>query len=205
MKKYRAICVVMMICWQAVCFGALRADINRDGRVDLLDLAILASEWLMEDNDMRLGPELITNGGFSGIGSPWALDSSGSWQIGDGQANLHYEFNVDETHSLVYVDGNFLEGHTYRVTFEIKSISGNLPDEGIRIYIGTDALTTRKTAAVFTEDIVPPVNTTYLTIHPVVTVPSTSTLIAVIDNVSVKEVFPDDDDEAAVLVFSSVL
>lgn len=38
------------------CAFGLRADINHDGRVDIADLSILASEWLMEE-DMSLGTD----------------------------------------------------------------------------------------------------------------------------------------------------
>jgi hypothetical protein len=41
-----------MMALPAACFGTLRADINRDGRVDLADLTILASEWLCEETIM---------------------------------------------------------------------------------------------------------------------------------------------------------
>lgn len=40
--------LIMVLAAVSSCF-ALRADINGDGRVDLLDLMIMAEEWLMED------------------------------------------------------------------------------------------------------------------------------------------------------------
>ena len=40
------------------CAFGLRADINRDGRVNMLDLAILAEEWLMEA-DMSYPEQLL--------------------------------------------------------------------------------------------------------------------------------------------------
>ena len=67
------------------CFGVLRADINRDGRVDITDLSILASEWLMEEPDMNLcvgtkyGESVDYIGAF-GLYTP----TEGGWTNGEG-------------------------------------------------------------------------------------------------------------------------
>ena len=42
--------VLLILLMPALCSGALRADINGDGRVDYKDFAILAEEWLMSEN-----------------------------------------------------------------------------------------------------------------------------------------------------------
>jgi hypothetical protein len=46
-KKWK-ISLVLLLLSVSSCFG-LRADINQDGQVNLLDLAILAEEWLMSN------------------------------------------------------------------------------------------------------------------------------------------------------------
>jgi hypothetical protein len=107
----------LLFLMQAVCFGALRADINRDGRVDIKDLAILASEWLMEETDMQLGPELVANGGF-GSSASWQSDEGigfGNWSISEGKARCVY---LLEDYLFQELNGA-VAGKTYRLTYTL--------------------------------------------------------------------------------------
>jgi hypothetical protein len=70
------ITTVFLMC--TVCAFGLRADINGDGRVDMEDLAILASEWMQEDEPM-FGPNLVTNGTFDTDLSGWTAENGWSW------------------------------------------------------------------------------------------------------------------------------
>ncbi|MBN2211963.1 MAG: hypothetical protein JW709_11255 [Sedimentisphaerales bacterium] len=49
MKRKWLLVEVMMLALPGFALGELRGDLNGDGRVDLLDLSILAEEWLMSD------------------------------------------------------------------------------------------------------------------------------------------------------------
>lgn len=96
-------------------FG-LRADINNDGRVDLLDLAILSEEWLMAE----YGPELVTNGGFAD-GTGWTLSdggfADGKCTIAGGGENLKQSISVST-------------GLSYLVALDITYGSGLISDLG---------------------------------------------------------------------------
>ena len=104
--------VLLFLCGVSCCFG-LRADCNGDGRVDLLDLTILASEWLMEV-DMGLGPELVTNGGFD-TDSDW---SKTECVIADSVATLNGVLTMSGCFQLI---ANLENGKTYQVAFDIIS------------------------------------------------------------------------------------
>jgi hypothetical protein len=103
-----------------VWFGCLRSDINGDGRVDLGDLAIMASEW-MQESCMALGPELVTNGGFDSDLSSWVSDPLGAFAQSDGKAvwdsDLSSEASLTQT-----VAGE--SGKKYKLSFTISSVSG---------------------------------------------------------------------------------
>jgi len=92
---------------------ALRADINHDGTVNLADLAILQSEWLMTDT---YGPELVANEDFA---------SASGWTLGNGW--------VIFAESLQHNGGNtasasqsleIASGYTYRVRWTDASVFG---------------------------------------------------------------------------------
>ena len=111
MKKWL---LIMLLAAAAPTF-ALRADINSDGRVDFLDLAILAEEWLMPE---RYGPELVVNGDFDGNADSWTL--VGDWQYLSNEVVI---MSADDTEALS--QGIIVQaGKTYRVNFYVYSVAG---------------------------------------------------------------------------------
>jgi len=119
---------------------ALRADINSDGRVDLLDLAILAEEWLMTE---QVGPELVSDGGFDLGSPPWMKEGNVSFISG------HAEVRGDNS-DRVYQDIDITAGKTYRVTYTITAHSSGTAT----VKLGTAEGTGRSEAGTFTETII---------------------------------------------------
>jgi hypothetical protein len=119
--------VISFLLIQAIGFSALRADINHDGRVDLADLAILASEWLQEDRSvgMRLG-ENNTVGWF---------DSEIGWTITDELNDISIAagialFSIPEGGgaSMERLLAGLEVGEIYRFAFDVADIEGDLPE-----------------------------------------------------------------------------
>jgi hypothetical protein len=90
----------------------IQSDINNDGRVDLADFAILASEWLIEETDMRLGTQLVTNGTFTNTDS-WTADVPLNFTVADNKATLATDGNIYQSIS------GLLIGKKYRVSFTV--------------------------------------------------------------------------------------
>ena len=92
----------------------LRADLNGDCRVDMQDMMILLSEWMMEDEDclMGLGPELVTNGGFD-TDSDWYYVGGAS--ITNGKLHL-FTLSVCAGSQEIAIS----QGKTYQVHFEVS-------------------------------------------------------------------------------------
>ncbi|MBN2211417.1 MAG: LamG domain-containing protein [Sedimentisphaerales bacterium] len=64
MKRRWLIVEVMLLALPSCLYGELRGDLNGDGRVNLLDLSILAEEWLMSDTYLY----------FNGLGAVYVSD-----------------------------------------------------------------------------------------------------------------------------------
>lgn len=165
------ILVLSSPCW------ALRADINRDGRVDMLDFAILCDEWLQEDN-MGLGPELITNGEFDD-GSGWML--GGMEAIADGYLSSPGLVLANQE-----VPG-IVSGKTFRVSLDIlNEVDGG---EMLELYFWDgdseyQMLFEVRSSGHYSADIV--ANANYPRIQLI------GLFTGWIDNVSVREVLPED-------------
>jgi len=94
---------IIILCWILFLFSpcfALRADINGDGRVNLLDLAILAEEWLMEDYEMSYPDKLevkgsITPSGAIGIYTKGAdIEGKPAWYKDDATYLISYSEGI---------------------------------------------------------------------------------------------------------------
>jgi hypothetical protein len=180
MKTGMMICVVVVMGLQAVCFGALRADINQDGRVDMLDLAILAEEWLMEEIDMNLGPELVVNGGFD-TDTVWTKGNG--WTIANGEAV--FIGPIGQPGHLVQDMPVLVAGHTYRLIYTISNLTWD-GQRQIVPNIGAEPATARYQNGTYTEDITVIISS-YLSFD-LFGFMQDATLN--IDNVSVREVLP---------------
>ena len=101
-----------------LCPAKLRADLNGDCRVDLADLAILASEWLQEDCDMALGPELAVDGGFDDGGAYWVTEDAG-WSFIDGKAQWSGLAGALNQDTIPVTAGTL-----YSVSYDISDYSG---------------------------------------------------------------------------------
>jgi hypothetical protein len=66
-KQFIAALILLFICWittQTDCFALSESDINKDGIVNLDDMAIMGSQWLIEDSNglIRAQPVDMLNG-----------------------------------------------------------------------------------------------------------------------------------------------
>ncbi|MCE5184933.1 MAG: hypothetical protein LLF76_02265 [Planctomycetaceae bacterium] len=108
------ILLTLLLCGSA--FG-LRADINGDGRVDLLDLSILAEEWLMEEPDM-LGENILVNSDFAESLDGWTASNGGIVWNAAGFAEVNFVGEFGE--HFPFVQPVTLEvGKTYRLSTDV--------------------------------------------------------------------------------------
>lgn len=117
---------------------ALRADINHDGTVDLLDLAILSEEWLMS----VLGPTVITEGDFGNGGAAWTLGDG--WSVASEKGV--FAFNTGD--ASISQASVLTIGKDYSVTFTVSELSGT---GGVRFLDGVVSGTKRTANGTFTE------------------------------------------------------
>ncbi len=118
--KTKAAILAIILALSSVCFG-LQADINEDGRVDFLDLAILTQEWL----ELK---EFVQDGSFDveELLSPWdGVGIGGGWSIGDSNADWNDIGALDNTLSQSLV--GLKTGHAYNVRF---ALSNGVFDDG---------------------------------------------------------------------------
>lgn len=103
----------------------LRADLSGpagipDGRVDLYDFVVFASEW-MQENTMGLGPELVTNGGFD-TDTDWTEEAV--WSITGGQAV--YTHAEDPPSGYIQQSLSIVAGTSYQVSFDILQVDAGI-------------------------------------------------------------------------------
>lgn len=121
--------ILLWLCSVTPAAASLRADLNGDCRVDIHDLAILMSEWMLEEDcEMSLGPELVTNGGFDS-GDNWNL--FGGPVIDSGKLTLT-TLLVGTANQIIGI----VSGKTYQVVFEVSSYN-NPSDNTIECKLGT--------------------------------------------------------------------
>jgi hypothetical protein len=92
--------LIMVLAAVSSCF-ALRADINGDGRVDLLDLMIMAEEWLMED-EMDFPEKLEVTGDLN-------PDVTGIFKLTGQDALGNPIWTTDQTSIFILFDTNYSE------------------------------------------------------------------------------------------------
>ena len=79
---WKMVCVLSVwLCLCSIGWGTLRSDLNGDCRVDFLDLAILASEWMLESEDCMADKYLQFDGSTGYITVP--DDASLNFGTGD--------------------------------------------------------------------------------------------------------------------------
>jgi hypothetical protein len=78
--KYLVSVLFCLILCSCNVFGELRADINNDGRVDLLDFAILSKEWLMSDYSLK----------FNGINQHVEVANNAVFDFGTGDFSISF-------------------------------------------------------------------------------------------------------------------
>ena len=119
----------MLLLWLNVVSMAtgrpLRADLNGDCRVDMQDLMILLSEWMMEDEDclMGLGPELVLHGDFEdeNVNGDWFIlryfdcgEKDAAYYSSDGSLRGEISQNMN---------GKLEAGKTYLVQFDTEIVT----------------------------------------------------------------------------------
>ena len=124
--------IQLFIILAATCpsFALLRSDLNGDCRVDMMDLAILMSEWMQDESEdcMSLGPNKVTNGTFdTGADTDWEFGDGWLWFDGPDHAHFSYA----GTSGLLLQDGLGLDNNSrYMVQFTVSSWlhpGGDLP------------------------------------------------------------------------------
>lgn len=120
----------------------------------------------------RLGPDLVTNGGFAS-GSNWTADAG--WSIAAGVSTATAAAAGNFTRQSI----NFTAGKRYRVTYTVTSFTSG----DVVASTSANTLTVRNSAATFTEDFEASANATELRFGR-----STGDFTGAIDNVIVQEV-----------------
>ena len=155
--------------------GATR--INKDGLIE--EVGYFSSELVQNGNFSELGSELITNGDF-------ATDSN--WGKGIGWSIINGVASCDGTQTggtqLTQTSLTFTNGKTYKVVFTCTIEAGNLDArlQGSGATVTGDTVTTSGT---YTQYLVSTGNTSFR-------MRGNADFIGTVDNVSVKEVDPND-------------
>ena len=151
--------------------GATR--INRDGLIE--EVGYFSSELVQNGNFSELGSELVTNGDFA-TDSNWTKGTG--WTISGGTAN----FNGGSGFSL-YAGQNYVVGKTYKFSYDVlKYVSG-----GVRISFDgqvSQTISSNSTNNTFYH--------TYNGGNTNIFIQSVGTSQFSIDNVSIKQVDPND-------------
>jgi hypothetical protein len=152
--------------------GATR--INREGLIE--EVGYFSSELVQNGNFSELGSELVTNGNYDD-NSAWTI-SGGNAEILNGKLNFdnaaNYGTSVSNSASVV-------SGKTYLVKFTISNYSSG----AAQIRLGSQFGTSRNANGTYTEYIV--ANATLIRLYS-----SSNNTTLSIDNVSVKQVDPND-------------
>jgi hypothetical protein len=154
--------------------GSSATYVAKDG---LIKTAGLQATNLVNNGDFsELGSELITNGDFSDGGANWNY-TLGVWDFSSGLASCN---GTQSGLSYLNQSGAIVSGKVYKATYEIKSISSG----EVRVFVGDVSGTARTTVGIYTEYITASSTNFWLRVS--------STFIGSIDNVSVKQVDPND-------------
>jgi hypothetical protein len=156
--------------------GATR--INKDGLIE--EVGYFSSELVQNGNFSELGSELVTNGDFA-TDSDWIKESA--WQINNGKASIDYNQGGG---GRLKQNFSFTQNKTYKVVFTISDYEqGNIRIEFRQN--GGDTVSANYTGnGTYTLYQVAQHNHTQFSIRAL------SDPIASIDNVSVKQVDPND-------------
>lgn len=155
--------------------GATR--INKDGLIE--EVGYFSSELVQNGNFSELGSELITNGDFA-TDSNWGKGIG--WSINNGVASC--DGTQTSGTQLTQTSLTFTNGKTYKVVFTCTIEAGNLDArlQGSGATVTGDTVTTSGT---YTQYLVSTGNTSFR-------MRGNSTFIGTVDNVSVKQVDPND-------------
>jgi len=143
----------------------------------LIETVSINSANLVQNGDFsELGSELITNGDFSNGGANWSYNIN-HWSFNNERADC----NGTQT-GLSYLNqsGAIVSGKIYEVTYEVTSITAG----EIRVFVGDVSGLARTTVGVYTEYITATSTNFWLR--------ASSTFVGSIDNVSVKQVDPNN-------------
>ncbi len=152
--------------------------VNHQGLIE--DVGYFGPELVQNGNFSELGPELVTNGGFD-TDSNWTKGTG--WSINDGKATYQGTISSNLRQSNVLVSGK-----THKLVFEVTSNTsdGNLKLAGETVSGG--GLDVPETVGVHTVYFVATGSTTNFAFR----VTNNTTGVLEIDNVSVKQVDPND-------------
>jgi len=152
--------------------------VNHQGLIE--DVGYFGPELVQNGNFSELGPELVTNGGFD-TDSNWTKGAG--WSINDGKATYQGTISSNLRQSNVLVSGK-----THKLVFEVTSNTsdGNLKLAGETVSGG--GLDVPETVGVHTVYFVNTGSTTNFAFR----VTNNTTGVLEIDNVSVKQVDPND-------------
>jgi hypothetical protein len=155
--------------------GATR--INQDGLIE--EVGYFSSELVQNGNFSELGSELVTNGDFA-TDSNWGKGIG--WSINNGVASC--DGTQTSGTQLTQTSLTFTNGKTYKVVFTCTIEAGNLDArlQGSGATVTGDTVTTSGT---YTQYLVSTGNTSFR-------MRGNSTFIGTVDNVSVKQVDPND-------------
>ena len=153
--------------------------VNHQGLIE--EVGYFGPELVQNGDFSELGPELVTNGGFD-TDSNWTKGTG--WSINDGKATYQGTISSNLRQYNVLVSGK-----THKLVFEVTSNTsdGNLKLAGETVSGG--GLNVPETVGVHTVYFVATGSTTNFTFR----VTNNTTGVLEIDNVSVKQVDPDDD------------
>ena len=155
--------------------GTSATYVARDGLIKTSDLQ--STNLVQNGNFSELGSELVTNGDFA-TDSDWSKGTG--WSIGEGKAVATSSFN-----NLAQSGYSFVAGNSYKVTYEVLDyVNGNI----IFQLTGGSTLNgdTRNTNGTFTQYVIATDNHTTFRFRG-------TNFTGSIDNVSVKEVDPNDN------------
>ena len=152
--------------------GSSATYVGRDGLIKTSDLQ--STNLVQNGNFSELGSEQVTNGDFS---------TDTNWTKGTGWTISGGLLNASSVSSNCFQSSSFILGKTYRVTYSISNYISGL----FRVTIGSSGFgQNRSSNGTFTENIVySGANFLYLR--------GSSSFNGSIDNVSVKEVDPNDN------------
>ena len=151
--------------------GATR--INKDGLIE--EVGYFSSELVQNGDFSELGSELVTNGDFA-IDSNWNKDTG--WNINNGKANCD---GSQSGNANIYQAISFTVGKTYKVSFDVSDyVSGT-----VKIVFGDTGGTLRSANGNYVQYFTFASGSNFY-------IQGNSSFVGSVDNVSVKQVDPND-------------